>query len=131
MSCTHKTKSQRTIFVIDDDKDMIELNRMLLEFHGYKVVTACSGKEALYLLNRIQKPDLILLDYHLQDMLGPEFLKILEKVNSQLVHEVPIVFLTARSEVPKSSAVGYIQKSSDMDGFLQRVDKFISLPMES
>ncbi len=127
MSASLTPKSQRTIFIIDDDKDMVQLNQLLLEYHGYKVVSASSGKEALHLLNRIQSPDLILLDYHLQDMLGPEFLKVLEKVNSQLIRKVPIVFLTARSEVPDTSAVGYIQKTSDMDGFLRRVDKFISM----
>lgn len=129
MSGLFKPKSQRTIFIVDDDNDMVELNRLILEFHGYKVVSASSGKEALHALKQIQPPDLILLDYNLRDMNGPEFLKAFEEKAYKLFHQVPIVFLTGRSEVPDSRAIGFIQKSSDMDGFLRRVDEYIPSPI--
>ncbi len=125
MSASVTMKSKRTIFIVDDDNDMVELNRLMLEFHGYKVVSASSGKEALHTLKQIQPPNLILLDYNLPDMNGREFLKAFEEKTYKLFHQVPIVFLTGRSEVPDSRAIGFIQKSSDMDGFLRRVDEYI------
>ena len=49
------------ILVIEDDADMVEALRMLLEANNYKVFAASTGSEGLQQVKEI-KPDLIILD---------------------------------------------------------------------
>ncbi len=55
-----------TIALIDDDPDIVEANRLLLEANGYRVETAGSVDEAIELVNR-KTPDLIILDVMMQE----------------------------------------------------------------
>jgi CheY-like chemotaxis protein len=50
----------KTILVVDDDPDFVEVMRLILENH-YEVSTAANGKQALHSM-RENKPDLVLLD---------------------------------------------------------------------
>lgn len=113
------------IVLIDDCEDMLDLQKMVLEFHGFDVFTAESATDAFKVLSKVENPDLILLDIQMQDMTGPEFLIQLEQRNPKLVAHVPIVFLTAMEEAPASKAVGFIKKPIDIDRFVHVVQKFI------
>lgn len=62
------------ILVVEDDKDLNNAYRLILESAGHKVATAFDGKEALAELKTF-KPDLILLDLLMPIMGGLEFLK--------------------------------------------------------
>lgn len=55
-----------TIALIDDDPDIVEANRLLLESHGYRVVTAGCVDEAIKIVSH-EKPDLIILDVMMQE----------------------------------------------------------------
>lgn len=55
-----------TIALIDDDPDIVEANRLLLESHGYRVVTAGCVDEAIEIVSR-ERPDLIILDVMMQE----------------------------------------------------------------
>ena len=59
--------------VVDDDEDIREATRDVMERHGYEVVAVSSGAEALAFLNR-STPDLVLLDLQMDDMNGWEVL---------------------------------------------------------
>lgn len=115
--------------MIDDSVDMLYLQKMVLEMEGFKVLTAQSGVEALELLLHcdIDGPDLILLDMHMGDMNGLDFLTQLEQHNPGIVETVPIVFLTGVDEIPESRAVGSIRKAEDLNKFLQSVRYYIEM----
>jgi len=49
------------ILVVDDDPDFVESTRLMLEPHGYEVVSAANGDEGLLKLEQ-EKPDLVILD---------------------------------------------------------------------
>ena len=84
----HKEK----ILVVDDDEDIIRILKIYLINAGYEVVLASNGKEALELIEDSIK--LILLDVMMPEMNGIDVcVKIREKYN------MPIIFLTAKSEV--------------------------------
>lgn len=51
----------KTILIIDDDADFVEIHRAVLEAHGYRVVHAFTGRDGLDRA-RAEAPDLILLD---------------------------------------------------------------------
>lgn len=80
------------ILLVDDDKDILAMLKMLLEKEGFKrVVTATTGKQAI---SRIEAAsyDLIVLDVMLPDMDGFELCQQIRRHTS-----VPILFLSARS----------------------------------
>ncbi|MFA5007703.1 MAG: response regulator [Candidatus Omnitrophota bacterium] len=87
---------EKTILLVDDEKDFVELTSVMLEVRGgYKVVTAYDGKEAVKKANKF-KPDLILMDISMPRMDGIEALKILKAHPKTL--PIPVIMLTAHGE---------------------------------
>jgi DNA-binding response OmpR family regulator len=84
----------KTIAVIEDDNDLLQLLRYNLEQKGYRCVFTDSGSEALDLC-RQARPDLVLLDIMLPGMDGLEVFQAL-KANAGL-RQAPVIFLTARA----------------------------------
>ncbi|WP_055668390.1 response regulator transcription factor [Desnuesiella massiliensis] len=80
------------ILIVDDDKDIVNLLKDILEDEGYKTDHCYNGKDALYKINN-NKYDLIILDVMLPDIDGFELCrKVRDKVT------IPIIFLTAKSK---------------------------------
>lgn len=84
----------KTIAIVEDDNDLLELLRYNLEQRGYRCVATESGAEALPLC-RQARPDLILLDIMLPGMDGLQVFQALK--GSTGLREVPVIFLTARA----------------------------------
>lgn len=117
----------KSILVVDDQPDLLELQKNILEMNGFKVITALSAAEAFKILSETEAPKLILLDVRMEDMSGPEFLIMLEEVKPEIVKEVPIVFLTGLQEVPLGKAAGVIEKPFDIDYYLESINRFMGL----
>ncbi len=122
---------KKSILVIDDSSDMLNLQRTVLELEGFEVFTAQSGTEAFKVLSEVDKPALILLDVRMEDMSGPDFLSLLEKKQPEITDAVPVVFLTAMDQIPKGKVAGFIRKPFLMDKFLEAVHGFIELGQTS
>lgn len=80
---------KRKILVVDDEKDVLEAVRDILEIEGYSVITAEDGKAGTELLRELL-PELILTDVVMQDMEGIEFMKAVHRQNK----EIPIVVMS-------------------------------------
>lgn len=85
---------QRTLLLVDDDAVMIRTLREGLST-SYKVLPANSGANALKILARA-KPDMILLDYEMPEMNGPQVLETL-RANPE-TSAIPVMFLTAKND---------------------------------
>ncbi|OQC06318.1 MAG: Phosphate regulon transcriptional regulatory protein PhoB [Candidatus Cloacimonetes bacterium ADurb.Bin089] len=86
----------KKIFVVEDEKDILELIRMKLESAGF--ITK-GFKTALPMLNllKIEHPDLIILDLMLPDMDGME---VCQKLKSdKATQKIPVLMLTARTDL--------------------------------
>jgi len=116
-----------SILVIDDNSDLLDLQKTILGMEGFEVFTAQSGREAIQVLAEIEEPDLILLDMQLQDMTGSTFLLVLEKKMSRVLKNVPVVFHSAMDQVPMGKAVGFIRKNAKIDEFLCSVHRFMKV----
>lgn len=84
----------KKILVIDDSKDMRELMVILFEGAGYAVDTADGGDKALRALDTGEPPDLIFLDYRMENMDGLEFLLKFSIRYPQLKDRVKIIMIT-------------------------------------
>ncbi|MBQ8970201.1 MAG: response regulator [Lachnospiraceae bacterium] len=117
------------ILVVDDDP----MTRMATEeLFGirYRVVCAESGEEALSCMEE-EKPDLILLDFHMPGMNG---LQVLEKIReNESYGNIPVIFLTAdddadtEAELFEAGAMDYIRKPYIMQVALQRIRRVLEL----
>jgi DNA-binding response OmpR family regulator len=82
----------KTILVVDDERNIVELVRLYLEKEGFNVVSASDGEAALVQYERAE-PDLVVLDLMLPKLDGFEVCRELRRRG-----DVPILMLTARSE---------------------------------
>jgi signal transduction histidine kinase/CheY-like chemotaxis protein/HAMP domain-containing protein len=81
----------RKVWCIDDDRDVREATRTLLERWGCLVTLCASGDECLRTANCTDAPDLLILDYGLGDCAGPDLLPELESIWGRVV---PVVIVS-------------------------------------
>lgn len=109
------------ILIIDDEEPTVQLIGMLLDRRGFEVIKAYRAEEGLRKAYRYQ-PDMILLDIMMPDMDGWEVCKRLRDMS-----DVPIIFLSARSEVRdvvkglEMGADDYVIKPYDNDELVARI----------
>jgi len=112
------------ILAVDDVPENLDIVRMRLEAHGFEVVTATDGEEAIEQTHK-HRPDLILLDIMMPKLDGISVLKILKQ--DQTLGFIPIVLLTAkadRSDVIAGLDAGgddYLTKPFDQASLIARV----------
>ena len=82
----------KKVLVIDDDADIIELEKLYFEKEGYEVVSCMQGDKAVATFN-VTKPDIIILDLMLPGMDGNDVCREIRRVS-----DVPIIMLTARTD---------------------------------
>jgi CheY-like chemotaxis protein len=119
--------NDKSIFLIEDNDEIRDIYKMVLEEGGFSVTTAVSGSEALDLLSHVKLPDLILLDHQLGDMTGTELLPVLERKRPELIKKVPVVFLSGMDELPLGKAVGRISKPVGFDKLLEAANHYIKV----
>ena len=81
------------ILVVDDEQDIRDFAKSFFEKRGIKVLTASGGVEALDIIDK-QKPDLVLLDIHMEEMSGVEMLKELR----QNKNDIKVIMVTGVEE---------------------------------
>jgi len=82
----------KTILVVDDEPQIVQLVRDYLEHGGFKVLVAADGSSALRIVSTLH-PDLVVLDLGLPGMDGLDITRSLRR-NGVL----PIIMLTARAD---------------------------------
>jgi len=114
MDLIENPDQKKTILVVDDSGPMLRTVMGWLE-NNYTVLLANSAKTALDAINR-KKPDLMLLDYEMPIVSGPQLLQMLRE--DENTSDIPVIFLTARSDTDSVKAVlalrpqGYILKTT-------------------
>ncbi len=119
------SQDQKTILVVEDDIDIRNSLKMVLETEGYAVLTAENGFEAMQILKTSKIPNLILLDMKMPVMNGWEFaIEFLAKHD----HLSPIVVMTAAADAEKRahdiSAIGWLPKPFELADLLKKVKKY-------
>jgi two-component system phosphate regulon response regulator PhoB len=87
------TEKHISVLVVDDESAIREMIRFALGKSDMSVNCAASAKEALEQINE-QVPDIILLDWMMPNMSGPELTRRLRK--GSVMKDIPIIMLTAR-----------------------------------
>jgi Response regulators consisting of a CheY-like receiver domain and a winged-helix DNA-binding domain len=83
---------KKTILVVDDEKDIVDLLSYNLTKEGFSVIAARNGRDALDRAK--QKPDLIILDVMMPEMNGHQVIQELKK--EKKTASIPVLLLTAK-----------------------------------
>jgi two-component system response regulator VicR len=88
-------EDEKTILCIEDEREMIDLFKIILGRRGYRVSGALGGEEGLQRAEELE-PDLILLDLMMPVMDGWEVLQRM-RANEKL-QKIPVIIVTAKSQ---------------------------------
>lgn len=111
------SRSAKTILLVDDERDIVELIKTLLEKEGYRVICASDGLDALVKAERAEV-DLCLLDIMMPDVDGLDIARALREKA-----DFPIIFISALQAgvISLELADGYIGKPFTPDRLLAEV----------
>ncbi len=119
------------ILVVDDEPDILEVARIILEKKGYEVITAKDGNEALEKVSA-SKPDLIILDIIMPRKSGLEVCKILK--SDPETASIPILMFTVlgrnrdREQGLKAGADDYLVKPFSAEELVNIIKKHLATP---
>ncbi|MFP4687154.1 MAG: response regulator [bacterium] len=117
---------QETVLVIDDDKDVLKRLQKTLQREDYEVFAATSGEEGLEIVRK-NKVEVIVVDYRLGDMEGPQVLK---KVR-EMFEDIEGIIITGYGKEAiavkalRSGAHDYLTKPVNLDELLFAVENAI------
>lgn len=113
-----------TILIVEDERDTVEMYRIVLEVEGYHVMVAYTLQAAIKQLEK-KKPDLVLLDVALR---GSSGLDLCEKIrNDPVIADLPVVIISnlgSPEDIEAGFAVGanaYLTKPISQDELLEAV----------
>ena len=109
--------AKKTILVVDDEKDLLDLIEYNLMKEGFKVLKAENGEKGIEVAKE-NKPDLVLLDIMMPKMDGLEAVEIMRKDDD--LKRIPIIFLTARSD-----------EKTEIEGLNKGGDDYITKPIST
>lgn len=106
--------SSPSILVVDDDRRVVDLLNIALAAHGYRVVTAADGEEAVRIALG-KRPDLVVLDVRLPKRSGLEVCEILRQDPDD--PHLPIIMVSAANEM-----------EARLQGFARGADDYLGKP---
>lgn len=122
----------KKILIIDDELDMAQMLRVILETRGYICSIATNGKEGLQRIMD-EKPGLVTLDYMMPGMTGAEMFRLLRQIETYAqVRDTPVIMLTAKSdnveeqrELLTMGLAAYLIKPFSYSILLQKIDEIL------
>ena len=126
--------AQCRILIVDDDPDYAKIVKEWIK-DVFKVDIVTAGVQAINFLMKLppnDQVDLILLDYEMPVVDGPQVLQMLR--SDEVTEKIPVVFLTGvgdRESVTRVMSLkpdGYLLKSTSKDGLLKFLKSKLSIP---
>src|SRR5947208_15544046 len=114
----------KTVLIVDDDYELVEGLRMVLERQGFRIIRASNGQEGKAAIYN-QRPDLVILDMMMPRMGG---YPVLEHFKGK-ADAPPIIMITAnegsrhKAYAEYLGVVDYIRKPFAMERLLEAVDR--------
>jgi DNA-binding response OmpR family regulator len=119
--------SKQTVLIVEDDKNLVRVLRIVLSASGYSLLIARDGVEGLTQVTQ-GKPDLIITDIAMPRMDGVEFCR-----RSREITDAPILVLSGeknpsrRLEALREDVDEFIAKPCNMPELQERIRKHLSV----
>ena len=114
--------AKKQILVVDDEPDVVEFFRQLLEDNGYEVTAAYDGLQGMEMVLK-KRPDLILLDLQMPEETGTGFYRKLH--NKKEYKDIPVIVISgvAGSHLAVAKSVPVLDKPPGEEEVLREVAK--------
>ncbi len=123
-------KPIKRVIYFEDDKDMVELVRIILGREGYQIEGIAEGQAGIEAVQQ-SSPDIVLLDLMLPDMDGWEIFRQLKRDESTA--DIPVIVITAKAQsidkvlgLEIAKVDDYISKPFRPQELVDRVEKVLS-----
>ena len=126
---TFITKMKRTILVVDDNPDLLDIVDAILSDAGYMVAKAFTGEDGIAVARNL-RPNLILLDLNMPRMDGWEVLKLLKA--DMATKDIPVAIFSVRTDIKdkifglQRGAVDYISKPFQYERLTERIERILA-----
>jgi DNA-binding response OmpR family regulator len=124
-----RTALRTLVLVVEDHEDTRSLYRYVLELHGYDVVEADRGEDAIRLATELH-PDLVLMDTNLPEIDG---LTVTQRMREQAaLRDLPIIFVSGHAQPELRAAAlaaggdDYLVKPTSLSDLEASVDKHLA-----
>ncbi len=118
-----KILGPKTVLCVDDEAIGLRVRKIMLESHGFKVLTASSGQQGLAVFDE-NHVDLVVLDFYMPGMNGGDVAVELRRRRPQ----VPIIFLSAYFSLPPAAlelANAFITKGDPPDVLIEKIGQLV------
>ena len=110
--------------MVDDEEDIRESVKIILEKRGYNVVTAYDGDDCLKKI-KIEKPDLILLDIMMPGTPINDIVKQIKDIDIAYMSVVRISEARKKGLCDQDNIVDFIQKPFDVGDLIGRIEMIL------
>lgn len=118
----------KRVLVIEDNENNMELITFILETHGCSVLKAVCGRAGVEAALR-ERPDFIVLDIQLPDIMGIEVLRLIRAAEAG--RDIPIIAMTSyamagdEQRLLAAGCNGYIEKPIDPDRVIGQITRIV------
>ena len=114
----------KTIMIVDDEQDIRDSVKTILEKEGYEIIIAINGDDCLKKIKEGASPDLILMDIM---MPGTPVREIIPKLRNRVVYLSVVRTGEAEKEalMRSKNVVGFIQKPFDIKELIKKVKELV------
>ena len=119
----------KKILIVDDEQDIVETLKFMLEAQGYECFWAYDGENGLNMAKELI-PDLMILDVMMPKINGYKISRLLKYDNKY--KDIPIIMITARSQeedkvIGQETGVNeYITKPFELDEVINKVNEYLA-----
>ena len=119
----------KKILIVDDEQDIVETLKFMLEAQGYECFCAYDGERGLNMAKELI-PDLMILDVMMPKINGYKISRLLKYDNKY--KDIPIIMITARSQeedkvIGQETGVNeYITKPFELDEVINKVNEYLA-----
>lgn len=111
------------ILVVDDDASVQKILKTVLESHGYQIILANNGREALELLIKREDIKLMLLDLLMPELSGTELLNLLPQHNINIPTIVLTGFIDEMKQIIHAKPLSILTKPFDFDLLIAEIER--------
>jgi DNA-binding response OmpR family regulator len=116
--------SAKKIFIADDDPDILDILKLMLQTRHYSVTTTTNAND-IFNYSSNELPDLVLLDIWMCGLDGRDICERLKK--EKRTKDIPVIFISANSNIEEITkeynANGFVAKPFEMNLLLDTIDK--------
>jgi len=113
----------KTVLCVDDEKIGLRVRKLLLEGHGFRVLTATTGQQGLDLFDT-NHVDVVVLDYYMPGLNGGDVAAELRRRRA----DVPIIFFSAYFSLPPQAlelANAFITKGDPPEVLIEKIEQLM------